>query len=195
MPVKTFFTEEEKDLLQDLINKYKEVIENKRTDAVSLSAKAKAWEKLCAEYNSRPFVRARDAKQLKKLWDNMKQRWKLEKAKQIHYVMITGGGPPPQPMDDRLAQVEAVVPHLTVRVPNPFDSDRPLDDPPTQSASEMLNWMLHDSGPADSDEGAETCESRSLSEDLVLAAWPEVESSSGFVSAPSAAHISTHDFD
>ncbi|XP_065304485.2 myb/SANT-like DNA-binding domain-containing protein 3 [Dermacentor albipictus] len=154
MPGKTYFTEEEKDLVQDLINKYKDVIENKRTDAVSLTAKAKAWEKLCAEYNSRPFVRARDVKQLKKLWDNLKQRWKREKAKQIRDVMATGGGPPPQPIDDRLAQVEAVVPHLTTRVPNPFDSDRPLDAPSdTQSALEILNGMLHDSGPADSDEG------------------------------------------
>ncbi|XP_065304931.1 myb/SANT-like DNA-binding domain-containing protein 3 [Dermacentor albipictus] len=154
MPGKTYFTEEEKDLLQDLINKYKDVIENKRTDAVSLSAKAKAWEILCAEYNSRPFVRARDAKQLKNLWNNMKQRWKREKAKQIRDVMATGGGPPPQPIEDRLAQVEAVVPHLTTRVPNPFDSDRPLDAPSdTQSALEILNGMLHDSGPTDSDEG------------------------------------------
>ncbi|KAH6933472.1 hypothetical protein HPB50_015420 [Hyalomma asiaticum] len=71
------------------------------------------------------LVCPRDVKQLKKLWDNMKQRWKQEKAKQIRDVLTPGGGPPPPPMDERLAQIEAIVPHLTTRVTNPFDSDRP----------------------------------------------------------------------
>ncbi|KAH6922346.1 hypothetical protein HPB50_013366 [Hyalomma asiaticum] len=153
MPAKTPFSEEEKDLVQDLVLKHKTVIENKRTDAISINAKAKAWEKLCTEFNSRPFVRPRDVKQLKKLWDNMKQRWKREKAKQIRDVLTTGGGPPPPPMDERLAQIEAIVPHLTARVSNPFDSDRPLATPAAQSASEILNGMICENGPADSDEG------------------------------------------
>ncbi|KAH7967955.1 hypothetical protein HPB52_004396 [Rhipicephalus sanguineus] len=94
----------------------------------------------------------RDVKQLKKLWDNMKQRWKREKAKQIRDVLTTGGVPPPPPMDERLAQIESIVPHLTTRVTNPFDSDRPLATPAAQSASEILNGMICENGPADSDE-------------------------------------------
>lgn len=90
MPAKTPFSEDEKDLVQDLVLKYKAVIENKRTDAMSINAKTKAWEKLCTDFNCRPFVRPRDVKQLKKLWDNMKQRWKREKAKQIRDVLTTG---------------------------------------------------------------------------------------------------------
>ncbi|KAL3215114.1 hypothetical protein MRX96_034237 [Rhipicephalus microplus] len=89
MPAKTPFSEDEKDLVQDLVLNYKAVIQNKRTDAISLNAKAKAWEKLCTDFNSRPFVRPRDVKQLKKLWDNLKQRWKREKAKQIRDVPTT----------------------------------------------------------------------------------------------------------
>ncbi|XP_075727055.1 uncharacterized protein LOC142768794 [Rhipicephalus microplus] len=152
MPAKTPFSEDEKDLVQDLVLKYKAVIENKRTDAMSINAKTKAWEKLCTDFNCRPFVRPRDVKQLKKLWDNMKQRWKREKAKQIRDVLTTGGGPPPPPMDERLAQIEGIVPHLTTRVPNHFDSDQPLATPAAQSASEILNGLICENGPADSDE-------------------------------------------
>ncbi|KAL3225467.1 hypothetical protein MRX96_025803 [Rhipicephalus microplus] len=130
MPAKTPFSEDEKDLVQDL-----------------------AWEKLCTEFNSRPFVRPRDVKQLKKLWDNMKQRWEREKAKQIHDVLTTRGGPPPPPMGEKLAQIEAIVPHLTTRVPDPLDSDRPPAMPAAQSESEILNGMICENGPADSDEG------------------------------------------
>ncbi|KAL1484420.1 hypothetical protein MTO96_011293 [Rhipicephalus appendiculatus] len=82
----------------------------------------------------------------------MKQRWKREKAKQIRDVLTTGGSPPPPPMDERLAQIEAIVPHLTTRVTNPFDSDRPLATPAAQSMSEILNGMICENRPADSDE-------------------------------------------
>lgn len=68
----------QKDLLQELVTKYKNVTENKCTDTVSINAKAKACQKLCAQYNSRPFACPQDAKQLKKLWNNTKQRWKRE---------------------------------------------------------------------------------------------------------------------
>ncbi|KAH7940415.1 hypothetical protein HPB49_000150 [Dermacentor silvarum] len=63
IPVKSYFAEEQTDHLRELITKYEKVIENKRADAISINAKAKAWQKLCAEYNSRPFARPRDAKQ------------------------------------------------------------------------------------------------------------------------------------
>lgn len=90
MPGKAYFTEEEKDLLTELVNLHKTCLENKRSDAVSIHAKARTWDKLCTEYNSRPLVRPRDVKQLKKLWDNLKQKWKREKAKNIRDVMATG---------------------------------------------------------------------------------------------------------
>ncbi|KAH7964384.1 hypothetical protein HPB51_027379 [Rhipicephalus microplus] len=51
--------------------------------------KPRHGKKLCTDFNCRPFVRPRDVKQLKKLWDNMKQRWKREKAKQIRDVLTT----------------------------------------------------------------------------------------------------------
>lgn len=90
MPGKAYFLDEEKDLLTELVAKYKNVVENKKTDAMSLHAKSRAWERLCVEYNSMPSVRPREVKQLKKLWDNLKQKWKKEKARQAREVMATG---------------------------------------------------------------------------------------------------------
>ncbi|KAH7939665.1 hypothetical protein HPB52_015570 [Rhipicephalus sanguineus] len=164
MPAKTPFSEDEKDLIQDLVLKYKTAIENKHTDAISINAKAKAREKLCTEFNSRPFVRPRDVKQLKKLWDNMKQRWKREKAKQIHDVLTTGrrcyefwGICRRRPLTTAYGRkARADRSHRSApsaRVTNPFDSDRPLATPAAQSTSEILNGMICENGPAGSDDG------------------------------------------
>ncbi|KAH7934684.1 hypothetical protein HPB51_028950 [Rhipicephalus microplus] len=54
-------------------------------------------------------------------------------------------------MDERLAHIEGIVPHLTTRVPNPFDSDWPLATPAAQSASEILNGLICENGPAGSE--------------------------------------------
>ncbi|XP_075550326.1 myb/SANT-like DNA-binding domain-containing protein 3 [Dermacentor variabilis] len=144
MPGKAYFTEEGKDLFTELLQRYSNVIESKKTDAVSLNAKAKAWERLCTEYNSMPHVRRREVKQLKKLWDNLKQKLKKAKAQQIRDVMATGGGPPPEPLDDRLTRVEALVPHVAVRVPNPFDSDRQSQTPASEAVTDIIDSMMHE---------------------------------------------------
>ncbi|KAK8774647.1 hypothetical protein V5799_010821 [Amblyomma americanum] len=80
-----------------------------------------------------PNVRPREVKQLKKLWDKMKQKAKKELARLSRGVMGTGGGPPSKPVDERLSQIEAIVPHITTTAPNAFDSDRP------RASAEVLN--------------------------------------------------------
>ncbi|KAL3249449.1 hypothetical protein MRX96_056003 [Rhipicephalus microplus] len=134
MPAKTPFSEDEEDLVQDLVLKYKTVIENKRTDAIPINAKAKAWEKRCTDETGMfPFSVKRSP--LLRVLGHLQE-----------------AAPPPPPMDERLAQIEAIVPYLTTRVPNPFDSDRPLATPAAQSASEILDGLTCENGPADSDE-------------------------------------------
>ncbi|KAH7948685.1 hypothetical protein HPB49_000840 [Dermacentor silvarum] len=49
-------------------------------------------------------------------------------------------------MDERLEQIEAIVPQLAVRVPNPFDSDRPLSLPGTETVDDIVNGMMQASG-------------------------------------------------
>ncbi|PSN54172.1 hypothetical protein C0J52_06849 [Blattella germanica] len=46
------FSEEEKRELQELVLKYKRLIENKQTDAVSLQKKQAAWDKVAMEFNA-----------------------------------------------------------------------------------------------------------------------------------------------
>ena len=42
----------EKVLLADLVTKYRDVIENKKTDAVSAQSKARCWAELAGEFNA-----------------------------------------------------------------------------------------------------------------------------------------------
>lgn len=75
---KVNFTEEERNVLVDLVSRYSSVLKCKQTDAVSVHAKKKAWEKLTEEFNCRHNVRPRTSKQLKKCWENLKEKWRRE---------------------------------------------------------------------------------------------------------------------
>lgn len=66
------YTERERILLAQLISEEK-VIENKKTGATDLKDKADAWERITKKYASEGCI-PRTSKQLRKCWDNMKQR-------------------------------------------------------------------------------------------------------------------------
>lgn len=68
----THFNEKERLLLAQLVSE--EIsIENKKTNAVDLKDKADAWERITKKYVSEGCA-PRSTKQLRKCWDNMKQR-------------------------------------------------------------------------------------------------------------------------
>ncbi|XP_064485860.1 myb/SANT-like DNA-binding domain-containing protein 3 [Ornithodoros turicata] len=119
-----YMTPDETDTFLELLRNYKGIVENKKTDSVSAKSKQQAWEKMAAEFNSIPGVVHRNVKQLRKVWDNLKGKWKKETAKGVRHSMLTGGGGPPSPMDPVLEQVESIVPHIATRIHNPFDGDR-----------------------------------------------------------------------
>ncbi|KAK8773356.1 hypothetical protein V5799_012111 [Amblyomma americanum] len=98
-----------------------------------------------------PNVRPREVKQLKKLWDNMKQKAKKELARLSRGVMGTSGGPPPKPVDERLSQIEAIVPHITTTAPNAFDSDRPRA---SADVSNIIASMVQGDARIDESDGA-----------------------------------------
>lgn len=87
---KVNFTEEERNVLVDLVSRYSSVLECKQTDAVSVHAKKKAWEKLTEEFNCRHNVRPRTSKQLKKCWENLKEKWRRAKAEDTREIFKTG---------------------------------------------------------------------------------------------------------
>lgn len=67
------YSDQEKMLLMTLIDKYKFVLENKKTDSSSIRKKQDIWVQITELYNSNNVV-PRKTQQLKKLWDNLKQR-------------------------------------------------------------------------------------------------------------------------
>ncbi|KAH9379208.1 hypothetical protein HPB48_018696 [Haemaphysalis longicornis] len=158
MPGKVDYTEEEKELLQELVRKYKNFVECKKSNAVSLHAKSKAWERLGEEFNSIPNVRPRTVKQLRKLWDNRKQKWKKAKAAEVRGAMGTGGGSRRTPADDSSGQVEAIIPHLLERPSNPYDSNRlgqPAPGRPVTVDAIIDNMVREDDCASNDDQDAE----------------------------------------
>ncbi|XP_064473440.1 myb/SANT-like DNA-binding domain-containing protein 3 [Ornithodoros turicata] len=80
------FTLRERTILLKLVNRHRRFIETKKSDAASLEAKHRAWERVTAEYNMHPAVIPRDVKQLRKCLDNLKSKAKRQQQP-------LGGGP------------------------------------------------------------------------------------------------------
>lgn len=73
LQTRKLFSENERMLLVNIIEDYKDIIECKKTDGVSIRKKQETWEKISNIYNSHDVCK-RDTKQLRKLWENIKQR-------------------------------------------------------------------------------------------------------------------------
>jgi hypothetical protein len=72
------YTLEEQVILRELVKNYISVVENKSTNKVGLKKKEEAWDQITIEFNQQPNVSARDSKSLRKYWDNLKTRTKVE---------------------------------------------------------------------------------------------------------------------
>ncbi|CAH1107487.1 unnamed protein product [Psylliodes chrysocephalus] len=87
------FTPNETILLMSLISDFKNVLENKKTDGVSMQEKNKTWKKITNAFNSAcPEGRHRETDSLKKLYDNKKREVRKDKAEERKEVLLTGGG-------------------------------------------------------------------------------------------------------
>lgn len=84
------FTDEERGVLTDLVSKYHAVLEKKKTDAVSLQQKPETWEQLTTSFNSQQNVYPPMAKQIKKCWDILKEKWRRTKADDTRELFKTG---------------------------------------------------------------------------------------------------------
>lgn len=84
------FTAREKDLIIDLVDQHKDVLECRQTDVSSTARKNQTWIKIAELYNSIHGVTARDAKQIKKFGGNLKQKWKVEKGQERRGRFKTG---------------------------------------------------------------------------------------------------------
>ena len=118
------FSKEEKALMVRLVADNKSVIENKRTDGMTIKEKERAWEKLTDMFNSRDFVRKRSTKQLKSFYDNFKRRSKQKKVQDKINIYKTGGGVCETPLlDETSSQLLSIISDQTESIPNEFDGD------------------------------------------------------------------------
>ena len=67
--VRQYFSELEKSTLTELVDKYKNILENKFKNNQTENI-------VCEEFNSQYGVNKRESKQLRKCWDNIKARAK-----------------------------------------------------------------------------------------------------------------------
>ena len=88
-----YFTNRDKEVLVSLIEEFKEVVENKKTDAVLLKKKETTWDKITEQFNSASGAK-RQKKQLKNCWHNMKNRSKKKYGELRRHQFRTGGDAP-----------------------------------------------------------------------------------------------------
>ncbi|XP_054272721.1 myb/SANT-like DNA-binding domain-containing protein 3 [Macrosteles quadrilineatus] len=136
------FTNNEKRNLILLVEKHFEIIECKKTDALSSRAKHNEWLLIANQFNSITDHIPRDASSLKTLWDNLKK-----KAKQSMTVInsnryATGGGPSNEPKED--SNIDKVISLIKTNVEgfsNIYDSDVALLDN-NEDCDESLNLPI-----------------------------------------------------
>lgn len=87
------FNSKEEALLISLIQKYKGIIECRKTDAINNEKKNSTWSKIASEFNSSSGVSYRDSKILKNKYENIKKRTKKKSAVEKSSIFHTGGGP------------------------------------------------------------------------------------------------------
>lgn len=122
------FSQQEKELLLNLVYEKKDTIENKQTNHVNVQAKLAAWRNITSEFNAlAPSSCYRNLQSLKKFYDNQKKDLRKREADKRKQTYLTGGGRPPnlikEPTDDLLLSMvnEKGISGLN----NAFDSDGP----------------------------------------------------------------------
>ncbi|XP_053625733.1 uncharacterized protein LOC128683799 isoform X2 [Plodia interpunctella] len=76
------YTMAEKELLLQLIKKYHHILENKQTSVILNFKKREAWDSVCQQYNTVAGSGFRTWRQLRHLYENLKQRAKKNIAKE-----------------------------------------------------------------------------------------------------------------
>lgn len=119
------YSPEEKLLLLNLCEKYKHVIEYKKTDATSWKQKEDTWFKIWNEYNANSTVH-RDKDSLKKCYNNQKRSTRKVMAKNKQDVYQTGGGLNKAPLVSPVDEATLLVMNKTTvnGLNNNYDDDR-----------------------------------------------------------------------
>lgn len=107
-----------------LVNSHKNVLENKKTDAVTTKRKQEEWIRLAQEFNANSPGISRTAMILKRKFENMKKNMKKSYAREKKYTMGTGGGSAmPVYIDDAEASLADILGERLVGYPTKYDDD------------------------------------------------------------------------
>ncbi|KAG8223525.1 hypothetical protein J437_LFUL002575 [Ladona fulva] len=136
------FTLDEKKVLLALIDKYRHILESKKTDAVSQDGKRKIWDRICHDFNMYKCVTHRTVAQLKKCWDNIKTRAKQDKTGALRRKLGAIGLQNSALSHSLSHQIEDMMP--TIRVPSLWDTD--AENKQIMPASSMETWPANPSG-------------------------------------------------
>ncbi|CAG9763570.1 unnamed protein product [Ceutorhynchus assimilis] len=118
----TKYTETEKMFLVQMVAQHRVIAENKKTDAVSLKEKQAACDKIQCSYCSQGFS-TKSVKQLKKCWDNIKQKKRQQKTLPRQNRLLTGGGSPKEVITDTVTDFAgSAFPAIDVELGNDWDS-------------------------------------------------------------------------
>lgn len=80
----------EKHLLLDIVEQHFNVIENKKTDGVTMKQKTAEWIVMSDKYNSQTLHTHRTAENLKAQWESMKKAVKKESSNTRMHLIQTG---------------------------------------------------------------------------------------------------------
>lgn len=86
------FSPVEIDTLVQIVQKYSNVLECKKTDAHTWKEKEECWEKLASDFNSINMICPRTAKCLKTKYECLKKEVRKKRALQQQEIYRTGGG-------------------------------------------------------------------------------------------------------
>ncbi|KAK9702315.1 Myb/SANT-like DNA-binding domain [Popillia japonica] len=126
----------------------------------STAKKKKAWCQLSKEFNAISQHSFRTTDQLRKCWENMKNRRKREIAEEKKTRMATGGGPyQPPPADDHDDQMDDILNGVDIELSDTIDSDSiSLQDGIYKATDTHLN-----EGTTNEEELSDTIDSDSIS--------------------------------
>jgi len=124
----TNFIDSELELLVDLVVRHNNILENKKTDAITANVKNKTWELLAKQFNSKSLNAYRSEKCFKLKYENLKKTVNIKLQDVKSKPCPTGGGPAvPQITIKKLSSIEETIRSLNSLAFNgatsQFDSD------------------------------------------------------------------------
>ena len=116
------FSREDRWTLINLIEQYKDIVENKACDHVANSKKNETWEKIRQQFNSGSSTQ-RTRVQLQDLYKRIKIKARKDVSRCKKEQSQTGGGPPADEPDEMSLKIAEMLPKEFKELYNPFDDD------------------------------------------------------------------------